>query len=400
MKNNAFCSADILLPKGVDMAKWSVIACDQFTSERSYWEQLDSYVGNEKSTLRLVLPEIYLNDRFDERMKNVNSSIAEYLDGGVFDAPLRGWVLVIRSTPFVKRRIGIVGAIDLECYDYSKGSRTAVRATEGTIVERIPPRLKIREQAALEFPHIMVLFSDAKRQIAEELYERRASFKKLYDFELNMGGGHIEGYYIPESEGLDTRLSELPIEAGCDADFRFAVGDGNHSLATAKAHWEKIKAAQNIDKTANHPARYALCELVNIYDEGIYFEPIHRYVTGACGQLAKRIAAIGANCSLWHNGTSQACNGELSLPESIRAVDVLISEHTAETHGKVDYIHGDEHLKALVGADELGIMFGAMDKSELFGYVSKYGALPRKTFSMGEGVEKRYYLEGRRIEGE
>ena len=286
MTETGIFSAEILFPKNADMTKWSCVACDQFTSENEYWETLSKLVGDDKSTLKLTLPEIYLNDNADARIKSINENIKNYLAGGVFEKLPKGYVLTVRKTPFVKKRIGLVASVDLDAYDYKKGIKPLVRATEGTIEERIPPRLKIRENAEIELPHIMILFDDEKREITERLYERKAEFKKLYDFGLNMGGGQIKGYFIPESENLTAAFSALldkellVAKYGTDDKFAFAVGDGNHSLATAKAHWEKVKKTLSEKERESHPARYALAEFVNIYDEGIYFEPIFRFVQG------------------------------------------------------------------------------------------------------------------------
>lgn len=407
MKYTGIFPAEILLPANADMKKWACIACDQFTSEKKYWDELAEFVGDAESTLKLTLPEIYLNDRAEERIEKINENIRAYLKNGVFRTLPRGYVLTVRQTPFVKRRIGIVASVDLEAYDYKKGALPLVRATEGTIEERIPPRLKIREHAEAEFPHVMILFDDEKREIAERLYERRAEFTKLYDFDLNMGGGHIEGYFIPESENLTEAFSallddeRLIAKYGKKDEFAFAVGDGNHSLATAKVHWEKVKSTLDSAEKQTHPARFALAEFVNIYDEGIYFEPIFRFVTGV--DRDKFISALKDKVSGHYriaDGvriSDVAGNGK--LPEVITGIDGFIKGYIAENGGSVDYVHGEENLISLVKADSsaVGVMPETLDKGSLFKYVSESGALPRKTFSMGEGVEKRYYLEAKKI---
>ena len=407
MTETGIFPAEILLPTDADMTKWSCVACDQFTSENEYWDNLAKFVGENKSTLKLTLPEIYLNDNADERIRKINENIKNYLAGGVFTKLPKGYVLTVRQTPFVKRRIGLVASVDLDAYDYKKGLKPLVRATEGTIEERIPPRLKIREKAEIELPHIMILFDDEKREITERLYERKAELKKLYDFELNMGGGHIEGYFIPESENLTAAFSalldkeRLIAKYGADDKFAFAVGDGNHSLATAKAHWEKVKQGLSEKERENHPARYALAEFVNIYDEGIYFEPIFRFVQGV--DRDKFIKSLKERVS----GHYRVADGEkvsevagsVALPKVISSIDAFIKEYIAENGGSVDYVHGEENITKLVKADKsaVGVMPDTLDKSDHFKYVSKEGAFPRKTFSMGEGVEKRYYLEAKKI---
>ena len=298
-------------------------------------------------------------------------------------------------------------AIDLEKYDYSKNSDALIRATEGTIEERIPPRLKIRKDADVEFPHVMVLFDDEKREITETLYKNRNNYKKLYDFTLNMGGGSIEGYFIDDYKSVIEQFEGLLDEErlvkkyGTPDKFLFAVGDGNHSLATAKTHWNNVKKTLSDSEIENHPARYALVELVNIYDEGIYFEPIYRYVFGVDKEkfLSGLKGVDGGVMRVYADGKTESYSGKNSLPDGIRAVDEYIKNYISANGGAVDYVHGEENIKKLVDGkcDAVGVLFEKLNKSDLFKYVSNNGAFPRKTFSMGEGVEKRYYLEGRRI---
>ena len=407
MDKQVIFADNILLPNTDDFSSWACIACDQFTSEPEYWQALQNQVKGKNTTLDLVLPEIYLDDTADIRIENINKNIKDYLTNGAFKKLESGAILTIRKTPYVEQRIGLVIAIDLEEYEYSKKSSALIRATEGTIEERIPPRLKIRKNADVEFPHVMVLFDDEKREITEKLYENRNSYKKVYDFDLNMGGGHIEGYFIDDYKSviekfyklLDTE--RLVQKYGRDDKFLFAVGDGNHSLATAKTHWNNVKANLTEQDKLSHPARFALVELVNVYDEGIYFEPIHRYISGV-----DRNAFIdglknvdGGKIRVYNGQNMQENNGESDLPTGISSIDNYIKEYIEKNGGCVDYVHGDDNLKKLVDAreDTVGILFEKLDKADLFRYVSKNGAFPRKTFSMGEGVEKRYYLEGRRI---
>lgn len=406
MSKTGLSATNILLPKNADLNKWACIACDQFTSEKEYWTELEKHVGNSDSVLNLVLPEIYLEDNVDSRIEKINKNIIEYEQKGVFERLDKGFILVVRSTPYVQRRIGLVGAIDLEQYDYKPQVKKAVRATEGTIEERIPPRLKIRRDARIEFPHIMILFDDEKKEILETLYKNRNNYKKVYDFELNMNGGRIEGYFIPESENLTEKFDNLLSKErlinkyGKEDLFAFAVGDGNHSLATAKTHWENLKK-QLPESQTDHPARYALAEFVNIYDEGIYFEPIFRLVMGV--DKAKFIDCIkqvdGGNIRIFDGEKYIVQAGKNSLAGGISAVDKMIKEYLEKNGGVVDYIHGEENLRKLVSETQnsVGILFEKLDKAELFRYVSSVGPFPRKTFSMGEGVEKRYYIEGRKI---
>ena len=397
----------ILLPATDDLQSWACIACDQFTSEKEYWDELEKTVGDKKSTLKLTLPEIYLEDNAEERIAKINKNIKEYLSSGVFKALDNGFVLTVRKTPFVERRIGLMTAIDLEKYEYSQKSDALIRATEGTIEERIPPRLKIRKDADVEFPHVMVLFDDENREITEKLYENRAELEKLYDFELNMGGGSIQGYFVPEQSGVMEKFasllepSRLVKKYGREDKFLFAVGDGNHSLATAKTHWNNVKKTLTDAEKLDHPARFALVELVNVYDEGIYFEPIFRYVFGVDKEkfFNGLMQVDGGKMTVYKDGNVTESLGKNGLPDGIRAVDKYIKEYIEENGGGVDYVHGESNLKKLVddNGKAVGILFEKLDKADLFKYVSKNGAFPRKTFSMGEGVEKRYYLEGRRI---
>ncbi len=406
MKNIAITPANVLLPNGVDMQKWACIACDQFTSEPKYWEELSAFVGDSKSTLNLVLPEIYLDGTEGERIPKINQNIKSYLAQGVFTEYKNSFILTVRKTDFVERRIGLIGALDLELYDYKKGVKPLVRATEGTIEERIPPRLKIRKNADVEFPHVMVLFDDEKREITEPLFENRNAYKKLYDFTLNMQGGSIEGYLIEDTSELMKKFANLlnserlTAKYGCKDEFLFAVGDGNHSLATAKTYWNEIKATLTEEEKQNHPARYALVEFVNIYDEGIYFEPIYRLVTGVDKKaFIKELASSGLKGFTLFDGEVTSDYGKQDLPKAISGVDEFIKNYISIHGGVVDYVHGEENIKAIVksNSNSVGILFEKLDKADLFKYVSTVGAFPRKTFSMGEGKEKRYYLEGRKI---
>lgn len=397
----------ILLPKTDDYTAWATIACDQFTSELDYWQTLEKKVAGKRTTLDLVLPEIYLDEKTDERIKKINQNIRSYFEDGVFSELEKGFILTVRKTPYVERRIGLIGAIDLDEYEYSKKSEALIRSTEGTIEERIPPRLKIRKDAEVEFPHVMVLFDDERKEILENLYARRNEFKKVYDFELNMDGGHIEGYFISDYQSVlksfESILDEerLISKYGKADKFMFAVGDGNHSLATAKAHWNNVKQTLTEEEKASHPAKYALCEIVNIYDEGIYFEPIFRFVSGVDKKDfidGLKLVDMG-KVQVYDGEKYQKFDGKATLPEGITNTDEYIKNYISAKGGAVDYIHGEANLKKLVDNANggVGILFEKLSKEDLFKYVSSRGAFPRKTFSMGEGVEKRYYLEGRKI---
>lgn len=401
MKNSCCVSVpEILLPQATaDMSKWAVIACDQHTSDPAYWQELEEFVKDAPSALRLTLPEIYLSDDCSDRIAAIARSMRAYREKGIFRKLDKGFVLVERSTPFSPVRFGLVLAVDLEAYSYEAGAKAQIKATEATIVERIPPRLKIRESASIEFPHVMLLYDDREDSVLGALKARRDSLEKLYDFDLNMGGGHIRGYFVPES---DARSAAQAFSALADEDgVVFMVGDGNHSLATAKASWEKIKAGLSEEEQKDHPARFALAEAVNIYDDGIFFEAIHRVVKGvdpekfAAGILPEK----EGEAFLVIGGKKRACSFGKDVAGAVKKADAYIAAYTKANGGEADYIHGEEEIVRITEEqkDSVGILLPKMDKSELFATVKKHGCLPRKTFSMGESAEKRYYIEGKEI---
>lgn len=400
-------SCDILVPNGCEHEKWSVVACDQFTSEREYWHKLERYVGDAKSTLKLIFPEAYLeDDDKEERIENINRTMREYLDGGVFKTLKDSFIVCKRTTASGVSRLGIVLAIDLEDYCFTHPSHAYVRSTEGVVLDRIPPRLKIRQDAPVELPHIMLLIDDRKHRVIEPIWEGRADLEKVYDFDLNMGGGHLEGYRIDAQKVID--VFDKYVDSVQDLygektnDFIFAVGDGNHSLATAQAHWNRIKEGLTDAQKAVHPARFALCEVENLHDDGIVFEPIHRFVFGAkedfIGYLQtalsgeKTIEAFDKNGNYTLNVDRV---GAKAIKDIQDAIDAYLKEHS---ECSVDYIHGIEHLKD-VAAHNVGVAIAMpkIEKDELFGYVLKNGTLCRKAFSMGEAEEKRYYFEAKKI---
>lgn len=388
---------EILLPDVEDMTAWAVIACDQHTSDENYWQQLDALIGDKPSALRLILPEIYLENDCRKRCEAIFSVMRKYRAESVFKKLPAGFVLVERSTYFSPTRFGIVLALDLERYSYEKGNTAAIRASEATIVERIPPRLKIREDALYELPHIMVLYNDPEDTVLKDLKARREDLPVLYDFELNMRGGHAKGYFVRESEQVARKLDAL-----CSKDgLLFVVGDGNHSLATAKAHWDKVKAALPPEERAEHPARFALCEAVNVYDEGIRFRSINRIVKGVDAEkFVKGVRFSGGqDGALYVNGERQAVKVADDIARAVAETDAYIEAYIKANGGKVDYIHGEDAVRALTenNADYVGVVLPIMDKGALFTQVVKYGNLPRKTFSMGESAEKRYYIEAKEI---
>ena len=400
-------SCDILVPNGCEHEKWSVVACDQFTSEREYWHKLERYVGDAKSTLKLIFPEAYLeDDDKEERIENINRTMREYLDGGVFKTLKDSFIVCKRTTASGVSRLGIVLAIDLEDYCFTHPSHAYVRSTEGVVLDRIPPRLKIRQDAPVELPHIMLLIDDRKHRVIEPIWEGRADLEKVYDFDLNMGGGHLEGYRIDAQKVID--VFDKYVDSVQDLygektnDFIFAVGDGNHSLATAQAHWNRIKEGLTDAQKAVHPARFALCEVENLHDDGIVFEPIHRFVFGAkedfIGYLQTALSGektIEAFDKIGNYTLNVDRVGAKAIKDIQDAIDAYLKEHS---ECSVDYIHGIEHLKD-VAAHNVGVAIAMpkIEKDELFGYVLKNGTLCRKAFSMGEAEEKRYYFEAKKI---
>ena len=423
MDKVGFSAADILLPKHVDMTRWSVIACDQYTSQPDYWERAAQMVGSSPSTLHLVLPEVYLEqDDVGRRIAQINASMRAYLDSGLFYVLNDSYVYVERTVAPGRVRRGLVGKIDLEQYDYSADSRSLVRPTEGTVESRLPPRMRVREQAPLESPHIMVLIDDALHTVIEPLQKQKNAMEPLYDFDLMADGGHIAGWRVAGDLCAQVDAAMLFLLSGqqccrgvcreCAPPMLIAVGDGNHSLATAKACWEKIKPALSERERRVHPARYsryALAELVNLHDGALAFEPIHRVLfdvdpNSVLDALQKQLGACADGQGQVFTYAAGGRTGRLVVanPPSPLAAGTLqgfIDGYLAAHGGTVDYIHGDDvvmELSKKPGA--IGFLLPAMEKSQLFPAVREGGALPRKTFSMGHAYEKRFYLECRKIQ--
>lgn len=393
-----FTPADILLPReDVDMSKWCCVACDQFTSEPEYWQGVEEFVGGAPSTLRLMLPEAYLGkvDEDAEQAK-IYGAMRSYVNQGLFRCIPDSYIYVERTLPTGKVRRGLVGKLDLECYDWAEGTAAPIRATEGTVESRLPPRAAIRAGAPLELPHIMVFINDE----ANALIPSAKGGEVLYDFELMFGGGHIRGERVSgaEAERVRGALDALP------GGIKYAMGDGNHSLAAAKLCWERLKPTLSEAERETNPARYALAEIVNIHDEAVEFKPIHRLVTGeAAGRVAEAFAeklphgaANGVGIVTAHGerhlGTS------LALGELVAFTDRLVGELLSECGGEVDYVHGDGECVSLAREKSgAAILLPSLDKGELFGYIAGHGVYPKKSFSIGEAREKRYYLECRAI---
>lgn len=450
--NKRFMKVGVTLPRilipveSIDRHRWAVVACDQFSSEREYWEKVAKNVGDKPSTLNLIFPECYLEDSNKaERIAAIRASMQDYLDRGYFSELSEGFMLVERHTPYeAKPRVGLMIAVDLERYRYGKDSKSLIRPTEGTIVERLPPRMEIRRGAALELPHIMLLVDDPEKTVIEPLYEQRYYLPKVYDFDLMEHSGHVRGWHVNDPRSLEKIFAALekladPIayknKYQQDDVLLFAVGDGNHSLATAKAIWEETKKnlqenlavhPENAQLLEKHPARFALVELVNIYDEGLPFHPIHRVLfkvneSALLGEMEKAGAVVKRTASSKQafqfadapqEGTTQtiafvsATGSGVLIFEQAKAKlaagtiqEILDAYLKAHPETGIDYIHGEGSLLALAEKHgNFGLYLPPVDKSSFFATVIADGVMPRKTFSMGEAPEKRFYIEARKIQ--
>ncbi|MDR1596985.1 MAG: DUF1015 domain-containing protein [Treponema sp.] len=427
---------EITLPgQDVDLQKWTVIACDQFTQDRAYWEDVRKTAGVSPSTLNMIFPEIYLEDAGrKDRVQAIHRTMASYLGEGVLAPAQRRGIYIERSTPYHQRRRGLILAIDLEQYDWKPGSQALIRATEETVPERIPPRMEIRRSAPLEIPHILLLIDDETDYLIPALGERAKKGAPLYRTPLMLGAGEISGWalntetdWVVLTEGLEELAARSETRYGGGKPFLYAVGDGNHSLATAKAVWEEYRKAHPGRESEQHPGRYALVELENIYDPGITFEPIHRIIFGASleevraalselpgftsrtvksaeelSQLVtdntagNRYGLTGeGRYILVETGTTGIATGELQP-----LVDRFVNAGAPNGGLGIDYIHGKEELFRIAAGGEksaVGVLLPPVQKAGLFRTIARSGPLPRKSFSMGEAVEKRFYLECRSL---
>ena len=441
---------EILLPAGnVDLSKWAVIACDQFSRDRGYWAGVEAAVGQSPSALRLVFPELYLEDGDrNTRVAAIHRAMETYLAGGVFAPPHRGFVYLERSTPRHPLRRGIMMAVDLDRYNWKPGAASLIRATEGTVPERLLPRMDIRRGAPLEIPHILLLIDDETDTVLPELGRRAKAGSVLYHTELLPGAGVVTGWFLDDSTdweffagGLEALAARARTRYGASPDlspsdlspsdlfpldpFLFAVGDGNHSLATAKAVWEEYKETHRGEASPeSHPARWALVELENLYDPGIAFEPIHRLILGVpAGEVERllsdlpgsvwysrpisgpaELSALAGDKNAERNRIGLVSAGRCRLVETsapglvVDSLQPLLDEYFGRNPGSLDYIHGEEELFRLsVQPSAVGLLLPPVKKSGLFETVARRGPLPRKSFSMGEAEEKRYYLECRRL---
>ena len=417
--NIPFKRGNILLPKNTDMTKWSVVACDQYTSEPEYWNDVEKIVGDAPSTLKLTLPEIYLEDEnVSERIAKINSNMKALLDEDFFNEYKDSMIYLERTQSDGKIREGLIGVVDLEAYSYEKGAETPIRATEKTVIERIPPRVKIRENAPLELPHIMILIDDDKNPIIENLKNKVSEDDMVYDFDLMKNGGHVKGYLLNEEtmDEVDKGLKELAdkevfakkYDVNNKEVLLFAMGDGNHSLATAKACYEKLKETMSEEEYLNNPARYALVELVNLHSPALEFEAINRVIFNTNPE--KLLKSLKEYYQINKDGNGQEIEvitndadekWYIENPKSniaIGSIQIFLDEYLKNNEGKIDYIHGEETTKNLAKqSGNVGFIFEAMPKNELFKTVILDGSLPRKTFSMGHSYDKRYYLESRKI---
>ncbi len=418
-ENKCYRGADILLPDftAIDAEKWAVVACDQFTSEPEYWQAVSELVGDAPSTLRMFLPEVYLSEA-ETRLPQIREAMDEYRKNLLLPhADTMVYVERTQSDGSVRR--GIVLAIDLEAYDYQKGSSSLIRATEATVLERIPPRVAIRRRASLELPHVMLLIDDPDKTVIEPLADCIRG-TVAYDTDLMCGGGHLRGIYPDAAQirQIERALDALTTPETTEARYGrkglspllFAVGDGNHSLASAKATYEELKERLGVEAAADHPARYALCEVVNIHDPALQFEPIYRVLFGVKPEEVLHALSV-YTATLCGDAPTQTARyvyagaeGTVTVSRPVRQLTVgtlqdFIDDYLcAHPEASVDYIHGEGSLRALAAKEHaIGFLYDGMTKAQLFPTVMFDGALPRKTFSMGHAVDKRYYMECRAI---
>ena len=427
----------ILVPaEGVDMEKWAVIACDQYTSDPEYWDEVDKNVGSSPSSLRLFLPEVYLETQKERKISSsIFREMKSYLRSGTLMELEPGFIYIQRTTTYGNVRNGLMACVDLEMYSYEKDSSSIIRPTEKTIIERIPPRVKIREKAVLELPHILFLIDDPGKTVIEPLEKTKNLYKKIYDFELMKNGGHIEGHHITEDSALSSIANAITVLAdeesfsaryGNDKTMMlYAVGDGNHSLASAKQHWENIKADLKNNEIAEHPARFALVEIVNIHDEGMKFEPIHRVLFDC--PLADLLGEMAAEFDLSiqdfkdisslsnfikkeydnkHSHTFGIMSGttlkavSVNMPKynlAVATIQSFLDKFIEKNDIEIDFIHDTDSTLELSTDENTGLLLPPIDKSGFFKTVIEEGTLPRKAFSMGHADEKRFYLEARKI---
>ena len=412
-----FKPADILLPRDCDLSLWSVVACDQYTSRPEYWQRVEDRVGRAPSALRLILPESCLEGpNVETDIMEINNTMSRYLREGRFQEYPDSLVYVERTLDSGKVRRGLVGMVDLAAYDYEPGADAAVRATEGTVLSRIPPRVAVRKNAPIELPHVMLLADDPDQALIEPLSAQTGEMEPLYDFQLMERGGRVKGWRLTQDQMAAVAQTLQGMRAQADRErggLLFAVGDGNHSLATAKECYERRKGLTDPVQWPGLPSRYALCELVNLHDSSLEFEPIHRVVFGVKpeelldalisyypsavqGRAGGHVLPFVIN--RWSQGEATVTQPQAQLP--VGTLQNFLDDYiAAHPKARVDYIHGADEARALAGEreDAVAFLLPPMDKSDLFPTVVHDGVLPRKTFSMGEAHDKRFYLEARKI---
>ena len=422
LKNLGLTLPEILLPAaGIDHDAWAVIACDQHSSDPKYWNRVSDFRNNSPSTLDLILPEVYLKNNPEKRIQTIQKNMKQYLQQGLLQNRGRGWVYVQRHGTGLRQ--GIVLGIDLEQYDFSPDSSSLIRTTEGTILERLPPRIRIREGAALELPHVMVLINDQEQTVIESLKQQTERMEQIYDFDLMLDGGRLTGYWLDDSDIINEtaqRLLSLS-EQGPD-NLLFAVGDGNHSLAAAKSLWENIRDTQLKDDPVaqeQHPARYALVELVNIHSPGLRFEAIYRCLFKTSskafyallkeeGFTLKPLQPFTREALSWNpNGVLFYSDGQWKLLEdageqqACGVIDKFFARYKQKKkNARMDFIHGWQHTQSLADQrkNRIAVFFNPIPRENLFPLIAESGPLPRKSFSMGNAEEKRYYFEARKIQ--
>ncbi|MCL2366402.1 MAG: DUF1015 domain-containing protein [Oscillospiraceae bacterium] len=403
MSKNTFTPTNILLPKNAAMEKWAVIACDQFSSEHDYWERVEKLVGDAPSTLKMIIPEAYLEEiNEDEAIGHISKTMADYLDGDVFNEIADSFILVERTQPDGRVRRGVVGALDLETYEFAT-DKAIVRASEGTVLDRLPPRISVRKKACLELPHIITFIDDRDNTVMTPLMANAARFPVLYDFDLMEGGGHIKGMQVcgTDALGVLTALEAL----GAKNEMLMVIGDGNHSLAAAKVYWDEIKKGLSAAEQETHPARRALVELNCVYDDAIDFEAIHRVMFDVEPQalLSALEQAMPAGDDYKIRWVIQDQSGEISVAaacigDMLSALQEFLDAYAQNNDARIDYIHGDDSVVKLAEAERtLGLILPSMDKGEFFATVEARGVFPKKSFSVGHARDKRYYLECRKI---
>ncbi len=422
-KRSAFSPADILLPaEESSLTHWAVVACDQYTSQPEYWDRVDAFVGETPSALRLILPESKLeSEHVQEEIQAIQKNMADYLEDKRFRLVENTYIYVERQLQNGRLRKGLLGQLDLEQYSFEPGAETLVRATEGTVLERIPPRMEVRRDAPIELPHILVLIDDPEKTVIEALGKQKKQMNSAYAFQLMEESGRISGWILNEEqkERVKRKLERLSQTERFEGNYNahgmapliYAVGDGNHSLATAKACWEEIKQTLPEEKWERHPARYALVELTNLHDPSLEFEAIHRIVLDVEPEALLQgllRAYPGSFLGEGYGHRIRYVYGEteavLTIPNPKAQLEVgslqrFLDRYLKENGGRIDYIHGEDVVRQLAEQPRsIGFLLPPMEKNQLFPTVIFDGVLPRKTFSMGEASDKRFYLEARQIQ--